>query len=150
MFRTTIYLIIVLVKNPQKYSVLLGLTLLLIVGLGSISYWVKRGIIKAFSNLNQASSFAEINTIFSERPEIFRANFLMLSHYPVLGIGKGIFFRQSSIYEFSKSSFFAIQNSGENAHNYLLQILVETGIVGIISFGSLFINFFTLEIEPTQ
>ncbi|MBA2747274.1 MAG: O-antigen ligase family protein [Tatlockia sp.] len=140
-----IYLIIALVKNPQKYSVLLGLTLLLIVGLGSISYWDNRGIIKAFSNLNKASSFAEINTIFSERPEIFRANFLMFSHYPILGIGKGIFFRQSSIYEFSKSSFFAIQNSGENAHNYFLQILVETGIVGLISFGSLFIyQFFYL------
>lgn len=139
------YLIIVLIKNPQKYSVLLGLTLLLIVGLGSISYWDNRGILKAFLSLNQASSFAEINTIFSERPEIFRANLLMFSHYPVLGIGKGIFFRQSSIYEFSRSSFFAVQNSGENAHDYFLQILVETGIVGLISYGALFIyQFFYL------
>jgi hypothetical protein len=134
-----IYLIIFLVKNPQKRYVLLGLTLLIIVGFASISYWDNRGILKAFSSLNQASSFADINNIFSERPEIFRANFLMFSHYPILGIGKGIFFRQSSIYEFSNSSFFAIENRGENAHNYFLQILVETGIVGLISFVASFI-----------
>ncbi len=134
-----IYLIILLIRNPQKYRFLLGITFLISVGLSTINYWDNRGLIRSLSELTKVNSFAEINTVLSERPEIFTANLLMFSHYPLLGIGKGIFYRQSSIYEFSKSNFFAIENSGENAHNYFFQVLVETGIIGLIIFFSLFI-----------
>lgn len=134
-----VYLLVFLFKNSQKYYILLGLTLLIGVGLGTISYWDNRGLLKVFLNLPKANSFAEINTALSDRPAIFRADLFMFSQYPILGIGKGVFFRQSSVYEFSKSSFFAIENSGENAHNYFFQLLVETGIIGLSIFCILFI-----------
>jgi hypothetical protein len=62
----------------------------------------------------------------------------MYSKYPILGIGKGIFFRQSSIGEFSKSPYFVGEN-GSHAHNYFLEILTETGIVGFSLFCAIFI-----------
>jgi hypothetical protein len=125
--------------NSQKSYVVFGLALLTITGIVTINYWDDRGLLKMLLNLPKASSFVEINTILSERPEIFKADLLMFSKFPWLGIGKGIFFRQSSIYEFSQSNFFAIDNNGENAHNYFLQMLVETGIGGLVLFCALFI-----------
>jgi O-antigen ligase len=62
----------------------------------------------------------------------------MYSHYPILGLGKGSFNRENSILEFSKSPFFE-SYPGENAHNYFLQILAETGIVGLSLFCAIFI-----------
>lgn len=91
------------------------------------------------SSLTKVSYFAVINTFFSERPEIFTDKLLMFSYYPFLGIGKGTLYRQSSIYKFSKSNFFAIENSGKNPYNYVFKVLLETGTIGLIISYSLFI-----------
>jgi hypothetical protein len=62
----------------------------------------------------------------------------MYSHYPILGLGKGSFNRDNSILEFSNSPFFA-SYPGENAHNYFLQILAETGLIGLSLFCAVFL-----------
>jgi O-antigen ligase len=104
-----------------------------------LKYFDDRGLLHNIAKVPKAKSFEEINLALSFRPELFRSAFRMYSHYPILGLGKGIFYRESSIMEFSKSMFFAYWNSGENAHNYFLQILAETGIVGLSIFGAIFI-----------
>lgn len=87
----------------------------------------------------QAQSFSEVNIALSYRPEIFQSSLKMFSSYPWIGIGKGEFYRQSSIGDFSESFFFSRQHRGENAHNYFLQILTEMGIIGFASFAFIFI-----------
>jgi hypothetical protein len=57
----------------------------------------------------------------------------MWSQFPLMGIGQGNFYRLSDIASFSRSNFL-ILNHGENAHNYFLQTLTETGVVGVIVF----------------
>jgi hypothetical protein len=98
-----------------------------------------RGLIHSLSLVTKAKSFKEINVALSYRPEIFHSAILMYSHYPLLGLGKGIFYRQSSIKEFSHSFFLADFNNGENSHNYFLQILTETGLIGFGLFCAIFI-----------
>ncbi|MEQ9667148.1 O-antigen ligase family protein [Coleofasciculus sp. G2-EDA-02] len=133
------YLFFVLrTKNRGKLTtVFLGFILVLGTAYLSI-HWDNRGLFSRLYSVLQSQSFEDFNTALSQRPEIFRSNLLMYSHYPIVGLGKGIFYRQSSIAEFSKSDFFATYN-GENAHNYFLQILVETGLVGFVVFCSLFL-----------
>ena len=67
---------------------------------------------------------------FGGRPEIFKAALYMFSAFPWLGIGQGEFYRQSSNEGFSHS-FLLSAWGGENAHNYFLQTLAETGLIGI-------------------
>ncbi|MEQ8384514.1 MAG: O-antigen ligase family protein [Coleofasciculus sp. A1-SPW-01] len=128
-FRTT--------NRGKATTVLLGLILVLGTAYLSVN-WDNRGLFSRLYSVLQSQSFEDFNTALSQRPEIFRSNLLMYSHYPILGLGKGIFYRQSSIAEFSQSDFFATYN-GENAHNYFLQILVETGLVGLVVFCYLFL-----------
>lgn len=66
--------------------------------------------------------------------------------YPLLGLGQGQFYRQSADYELTSSHFLSIDQNGENAHNYFLQTLAETGLVGI-SFFILLIIYPILRIE---
>jgi len=124
-------------KQGKATTVLLGF--ILVLGTAYLSvHWDNRGLFSRLDSVLQSQSFEDFNTALSQRPDIFRSNLLMYSHYPILGLGKGIFYRQSSIAEFSQSNFFATHN-GENAHNYFLQILVETGLVGLVIFCSLFL-----------
>ena len=57
----------------------------------------------------------------------------MFSEYPILGIGQGNFFRLSSKIDISHSMYM-LQKGGENAHNYFLQTLAETGLMGVSTF----------------
>ncbi len=98
-----------------------------------------RGLIHSLSIAIKSHSFKDINVALSYRPEIFRSSLLMYSSYPILGLGKGIFYRQSSIKEFSHSFFFTSFNNGENAHNYFIQILTETGLIGLSLFCTIFL-----------
>ncbi|MEQ8757933.1 MAG: O-antigen ligase family protein [Coleofasciculus sp. G1-WW12-02] len=125
-------------KNRGKLTTVV-LSFILVLGTAYLSiHWDNRGLFSRLYSVLQSQSFEDFNTALSQRPEIFRSNLLMYSHYPIVGLGKGIFYRQSSIAEFSQSDFFATYN-GENAHNYFLQILVETGLVGLVIFCSLFL-----------
>jgi hypothetical protein len=62
----------------------------------------------------------------------------MFSQYPWFGVGNGEFFRLSSVFEFSNSPSM-VRAGGENAHNYFLQTLTEVGIVGTLSFITVFL-----------
>jgi hypothetical protein len=132
------YLFFVLRNKNRGNLTTVVLSFILVLGTAYLSVnWDNRGLFSRLYSVLQSQSFEDFNTTLSKRPEIFRSNLLMYSHYPILGLGKGIFYRQSSIAEFSQSDFFATYN-GENAHNYFLQILVETGLVGLVVFCSLF------------
>ena len=80
------------------------------------------------------TNFSEFNVALTYRPENFIAALRMLLLFPLLGLGQSEFYRQSANYELSQSYFLAIEQNGENAHNYFLQTLAETGLIG----GALF------------
>jgi hypothetical protein len=79
------------------------------------------------------TSWSLFSGIFGSRFEIWEAAIRMWWEFPLMGIGQGNFYHLSEIASFSKSHFL-ILNHGENTHNYFLQTLTETGIVGVIAF----------------
>jgi len=76
-----------------------------------------------------------INFKLSYRPEVFLAALKFFSLYPILGLGQSEFYRQSADYALTNSYYLSINQNGENAHNYFLQTLAETGLVGISVFS---------------
>ncbi len=78
--------------------------------------------------------FYTFNYKLSYRPEVYRAGFFMFMLFPFFGLGQAEFYRQSANYDLTHSFFLSIQQNGENAHNYFLQILVENGLVGFLTF----------------
>ena len=80
------------------------------------------------------TSWSLFSGIFGSRFEIWEAAIRMWWEFPLMGIGQGNFYRLSEIASFSKSHFL-ILNHGENAHNYFLQTLTETGLVGVAVFA---------------
>ncbi len=79
------------------------------------------------------TSWSLFSGIFGSRFEIWEAAIRMWWEFPLLGTGQGTFYRYSAIPSFSKSHFL-ILNNGENAHNYFLQTLTETGVIGVLTF----------------
>ena len=79
------------------------------------------------------TSWSLFSGIFGSRFEIWEAAIRMWWEFPLMGVGQGNFYRLSDIASFSKSHFL-ILNHGENAHNYFLQTLTETGLIGIAVF----------------
>lgn len=77
------------------------------------------------------TSWSLFSGIFGSRFEIWEAAIRMWWEFPLMGVGQGNFYRLSDIASFSKSHFL-ILNHGENAHNYYLQTLTETGLIGIL------------------
>ena len=73
------------------------------------------------------------NRALAYRPEIFRAALSIFSDYPIFGVGQGNFFRLSSQLDISHSQYL-LEKGGDNAHNYFLQTLAETGLVGAVAF----------------
>ena len=78
-------------------------------------------------------SRANLNRALAYRPELFRAALYMFSEFPFFGVGQGNFFRLSSNIDISHS-LYLVQTGGDNAHNYFLQTLAETGLVGATAF----------------
>jgi hypothetical protein len=68
--------------------------------------------------------------LFSHRPEIWLEALREWSMSPVAGIGTGVFFKVSGLANFSESGFLKMVG-GENAHGYFMQVLVESGILGL-------------------
>jgi O-antigen ligase len=93
--------------------------------------WVKTLVSLIFTP--ESWSFDHLNKIFVYRPELFRAALLMFSDSPIFGVGQGNFFRLSSNIDLSHSAYMA-EKGGENAHNYFLQTLAETGVIGALVF----------------
>ena len=79
-------------------------------------------------------SRTNFNRALAYRPELFRAAFYMFSESPIFGVGQGNFFRLSSQLDISHS-LYLVKNGGDNAHNYFLQTLAETGLVGGLAFA---------------
>ncbi len=77
---------------------------------------------------------ATLNVKLSYRPEVYLAALSMFSLYPIFGLGQGEFYHQSANHELTKSYFLSLEQNGENAHNYFLQVLVENGAVGFLLF----------------
>jgi hypothetical protein len=80
-----------------------------------------------------------LNAHFGYRAEVYRAAMRMFEEFPLMGLGQGTFYRMSGTLEFSGSKFLAAIN-GENAHNYFLQILAETGLIGFITLAAVIIT----------
>ena len=82
--------------------------------------------------------FEALNLLSRWRLEFHRAALLMFEAYPLMGVGEGNFFRLSSVIDFSQSSWM-VTNGRNHAHNYFLQVLAETGLIGLISYALIFI-----------
>ena len=80
------------------------------------------------------SSFTEINAALSERPVLYLNAIRMWVSYPLLGVGQGNFYHLFPAFNVEHIGNFMIIN-GENTHNYFLQTLAETGLVGVIAFA---------------
>ena len=78
-----------------------------------------------------------LNLKLSYRPEVYRAALYMLLLFPFAGLGQAEFYRQSANPELSRSFFLSVEQNGENAHNYFLQVLVENGLLGFCVLGLL-------------
>lgn len=111
-----------------------GLTLLTLIAAAIIFRHPLGDLILTVTRHWGITNFAELNLALTYRPENFLAALRMLWLYPLFGLGQGEFYRQSANYDLSQSYFLAIEQNGENAHNYFLQTLAETGLVG----GALF------------
>jgi O-antigen ligase len=98
-----------------------------------------------FESLRSVSNFLgfidwnAINLKLTYRPEIFIAATKIFLLFPWFGLGLSEFFRQSANYDLTKSYFLSIEQNGENAHNYFLQTLAETGFLGTCLFALVFL-----------
>jgi O-antigen ligase len=81
------------------------------------------------------ADLAALNLALVYRPEIFAAAIKIFTMFPLLGIGLGEFYRQASNHELTNSYYLSIEQNGENAHNYFLQILAENGLIGFLLFA---------------
>ena len=93
-----------------------------------------------FSELENTdiSNFETVNLLLRWRLEFHRAALLMFEAFPWMGVGQGNFFRLSTILELTHSNWLA-ERPGNNAHNYFLQTLAETGVIGVGSFILVFV-----------
>lgn len=93
--------------------------------------------LKYFAHFLGLHDLAALNDKLSYRPEVYLAALKMFTLEPILGLGQSEFYRQAASYNLTNSHFLSIEQNGENAHNYFLQTLVETGLVGVCIFSLL-------------
>lgn len=105
---------------------------ILLIALSAIFFqdgWIS--ILTSFANRLGLQDLAALNIKLSYRPEVYLTGFKFFTFAPILGLGQSEFYRQAANYALTNSHFLSIDQNGENAHNYFLQTLVETGLVGI-------------------
>ncbi len=100
-------------------------------GLSIIPLWLIQ-YVESLPKLH-ITNLEALNAHFGHRAEIYHAAFRMFQTLPVFGLGQASFYSMSGIQDFAKSRFLG-QIQGENAHNYFLQTLTETGLIGTAIF----------------
>lgn len=93
--------------------------------------------IESFIQFLGVTDLTALNQKLSYRPEVYLAALKFFTFAPILGLGQSEFYRQSANYSLTHSYFLSIDQNGENAHNYFLQTLTETGFVGIAIYSLL-------------
>lgn len=78
-------------------------------------------------------NFVELNAAFSERPVLYLNAYRMWSSFPLLGVGQSNFYHLFPMFNVEHIGNSFVIN-GENTHNYFLQTLAETGLVGVLGF----------------
>lgn len=134
-------------KNKLSKNLLFLLSLLAIVVISAffVSYYVWLGDFFDALNNSKFANFETLNLLSRWRLEFHRAALLMFESFPWMGVGQGNFFKLSTIFEFTQSNWLA-NSGGNNAHNYFLQTLAETGIIGMGCFTLIFVwPFFHVE-----
>ena len=131
-----IFAIWLLRRSPLLLPVLKGTFFVLVPVILSVIFlhdiWVS-SLIK----LTNHFGLPDLNTVnfkLSYRPEVYLAALKFFALYPILGLGQSEFYRQSADHNLTNSYYLSINQNGENAHNYFLQTLAETGLVGIAVF----------------
>jgi O-antigen ligase len=109
-----------------------------LVGFSQTFAWMRE--INAALDNPSTSWFQKVNEISRYRLEIFLAAMRLFATAPFFGIGNGNFLRVSRDPEVTGTSWFIGEGGknayieiegGDNAHNYFLQTLAETGLIGI-------------------
>jgi O-antigen ligase len=131
-----IFLVMLLRSKGFAIKKIVGVAAAALIGLAFVLFitknfvWIEYLVQRLSPNNWSRENF---NLAFVYRPEIFRAAWYMFSDSPIFGVGQGNFFRLSANLDISHSLFMA-QKGGDNAHNYFLQTLAETGLVGASAF----------------
>ena len=112
-----------------------GLLMFLLCGLFFSEAWVN--MLAHGIQLAGVKDLGAFNLALSYRPEVYVAGLKMFALFPIFGMGQGEYYRQAANHDLTQSFFLSIQQNGENGHNYFLQTLVETGIIGGIVFSLL-------------
>ena len=115
---------------------LIGILLILLVlaVMASIAPSLLFSALNSFPEAFPFVDWAGINLKLTYRPEIFIAAGKIFLLFPWFGLGLGEFFRQSANHSLTNSYFLSVEQNGENAHNYFLQTLTETGLIGTFLF----------------
>jgi O-antigen ligase len=122
----------------KKYSVRLGWTVV-----GTLSFAIlfllffhEAAIALSVKILHLAGihDLRALDYALSYRPDVYAGGLRMFSQFPWFGMGQSEFYRQSANHDLTRSYFLSIQQNGENGHNYFLQTLVETGLIGGVIF----------------
>lgn len=151
-----VFLIVIFLIWVFRRSQYLGKTargLLIFVSLGLVSFVLFKDIWLSYLTILAHklgyASLGALNLALVYRPEIFAAAIKIFSLFPIFGIGQSEFYRQAASHELTNSYYLSIEQNGENAHNYFLQTLAETGIVGFALF-TLFVLYPLWKIKDKQ
>ena len=129
--------IIVLFRKAKYFKVAVISLCLLALGLMLSAAVFTEPALALASSVLQALHLPDLNTLnlkLSYRPEVYLAALRMFALFPFAGLGQSEFYRQSANYELTQSVFLSVEQNGENAHNYFVQTLAETGLLGFGAF----------------
>ena len=125
----------------SKYTTRIIICLSALLMVGGFSGWLFTNeldaILTPLMHRIGINDWAALNVKLSYRPEVYMAAFQMFGLFPLLGLGQSEFYHQSANASLTNSYFLSVEQNGENAHNYFLQVLVENGLLGFLLFALL-------------
>lgn len=121
--------------RPLLKAILMTVVLVSISAVFFQQLWISA--LTQFAQFLGLADIEALNIKLSYRPEVYLAALKLFSLDPILGLGQSEFYRQAASYSLTNSHFLSIDQNGENAHNYFLQTLAETGLVGVCIFSLL-------------